>query len=345
MSIPRRLGLIVLAGVLTISSVTGALARQDATPETGPPRPVSTGMANAAPRIGQPAAIQSPDTGVVAGTLTIDAVIDPFEDIGDKPASDAHFVAVTYTLALAPGVVAGLPPRTGSELLVLETSRGVQLVPTATDGPDTLPYREGAGRLIFAGGSGSGTVLYEVPDDVAVTSVIYQSDTLNFDGDDQFYGHRTLVADIDGTANPTFGAPVTAYDLAEQPLARVTVTDYEDPFSGDATAPGQPGEMRLVGVTVTVENPGDGRISVDPYQFFIQTSQGFLVGKYALDADNLRSGFIPEGSAAGGIVSFVVPTGAGVAGVFYRADASRNESLTYPVDYYSVMVNIGRPVA
>ncbi len=344
MSIPRQLSAIVLASVLSIASMPGAFAGQDATPETGTPRPVSTRVANDAPRIGQPAIIHLPDTGAVAGTLTIDAVIDPFEDTGDEPEDDAHFVAVTYMLALAPGVVAGLLPRTGGELLVLETSRGVQLVPIATDGPDTLPYREGAGRLIFAGGNGSGTVLYEVPDDVTVTSVVYQSDTLNFD-DDQFYGHRTLVADLGGTANPTFGAPVTAYDLAEQPLARVTVTGYEDPFTVEDGAPGQPGEMRLIGVTVTVENPGDdGRIAVDPYQFFIQTSQGFLVGEYAVNADNLQSGFIPEGSAAGGIVSFVVPAGAGVSGVFYRADASRNESLTYPVAYYSVMVNIGRPI-
>lgn len=352
----RRLVIIVLACVVSLAFLPTTKAQEAATPEPGTPAPEAFVGQTYPPVIGDQVPIYSPNTPEITSTVTVDAVIDPFEEYdGSGPADDTHYVAVTTTSVSTSGVIIDPAFRPEADV-VLGTTRGRLLRSVPVDLPADSPLRGSTGEAV-AGVGFVATRFFEVPDDAHVTSVYYTGTNRRDDpgtelDDDLPYspydGYLTLLADLGDTPGPTMGTPVTVYDRDGNGVARVTITGYDDQFQGYGGNSGVKPGNRIVAVTVTVENlDPDDSFGLLPDYFFIQTAQGFLDDAYLVTFSQesgvsglrgLGRGGVPGGGFAGGTITFMLPDDATVSGIFLRPDHGEADERGY------VQLNVGVPM-
>ena len=132
---------------------------------------------------------------------------------------------------------------------------------------------------------------------------------------------------------------MTAYNADGDEYAAVTVTDYQDPFEDYSEYSAPDSGSRVIAVTVSLENliANDG-IDFSPYDFTLQTAEGFLVSSgYVEPSDDsdltpLEDGRVGGGDSAEGSIFFVLPDGVDVTGIIFQPDSG-------------IVVNVGNPSA
>ncbi|HEV2529153.1 MAG TPA: DUF4352 domain-containing protein [Thermomicrobiales bacterium] len=323
MSVLHRFVAFALALVLSLGTATATLAQDDATPAAGTPAAGSS----QAPVVGDAVPVYNTDTLEEVGTITVDEIIDPFEDYSEfsAPERGTRVVAVTYTVE---NTVENDSFDNPSYDLSLGTTQGLLYSSTYVGLPDDTDVVEFGDEDILGGESLSGTLFYVLGEDEEIGGLYYTA-----------FGSYTLLADVSGSASPAVGETVTAYNAEGEEMAAVTVTDYVDPFEeyGEFSAPAR-GE-RVIAVTVEVENllANDG-FDFDSYDFSIQTTEGLLVSTSFVtpaedsgieEFEDVRLG---GGESAEGTIFFVLPEDIEVAGIIYQPDTG-------------IVVNIGDPRA
>ena len=327
MSTMQRLAAIALAFVLTIGTASGAFAQSDATPGAGTPASGTPTANGDLAQIGDDVPIYDPESGDEIASITVNDVTDPFEDYDDYSAPDrgTKDIAVEYTIT---NEVANDSLDSPAYNLSLGTAEGLLLTSAYVGLPDDSDVTELSTDPILGGESTTGTLFYNVPDDTELGGIFYTG-----------YGYYTLLADLGGTQNPAIGDDVTVYNADGDEYASVAVTDYQDPFEdyGEYTAPES--GSRAIAVTVSLENliQNDG-IDFSPYDFTLQTSEGFLVSStYVEPADGsdltpLEDGRVGGGDSAEGTIFFELPEDVDVSGIIFQPDSG-------------IIVNVGNPNA
>ncbi len=327
MSILHRLSAIALASLLTVGTATTTLAQDDATPGAGTPAATPAASGDT-PVVGDAVPIYSSDTGEEIASITVESITDPFDEYSEysAPERGSRYIAVEYTVT---NEVQNDSLDSPAYYLSLGTDQGLLASQAYVTLADDSDVEELTTDAILGGESATGTLFYQLPDDVEIGGLYYTG-----------YGYYTLLADVSGTASPAVGDEVTAYTVEGDEYAAVSITDYQDPFEdyGEYSAPSS-GE-RIIAVTVSGENliPNDG-IDFGPGQFQILTGEGLIFGTaYGVepgagsDLEVLEDGRIGGGESAEGTIFFVLPEETEVSGVIFSPDSG-------------IVVNIGNPNA
>lgn len=355
----RQLGIFIIVVAALLTSGLPASAAGDPGGGSNGTNPTTQQAATPVPapyppQPGEAVKIMLPDDSGPAATVTIDSIIDPFEDYGNAPdpGDGRRYVAVTYTLALIGDQSLAAPQPVDGELR-LGTPDG-RVIPSADvrfELPETLPPESGRTLLGFDTVAEPGTQIFLVPDDVVVSGVFFHGynrsastgSPASTEGHD-YAGYLTLLADLDWTTpRPTAGTAVAIRDDDGAVLADVTVTGVRDPFTAYLEPSGVTPRNRVVAFEVTVANQRqDEAFRVSATDFFVQTADGLLDDRYALSfaegADGLPflGGAIPPHGYASGIVTFLLPETAVLSGLYLRPQLP-DES------YAPAMVNVGSP--
>lgn len=327
MSMLQRLSAIALASLLTVGTATTTLARDDATPDTGSPASTPVGGGDA-PVVGDAVPIYDSESGEEIASITVESITDPFEEYSEysAPERGTRFIAVEYTVE---NLVANDSIDSPAYYLSLGTPEGLLISQAYLSLADDSDVEELTTDEILGGESTTGTLFYQLPDDVEIGGLYYNA-----------YGYYTLLADVSGTSSPAVGDEVTAYTLEGEEYAAVSITDYQDPFEdyGEYSAPSS-GE-RIIAVTVSGENliANDG-IDFGPGEFQILTGEGIIFGTaYGVepgedsDLEVLEDDRIGGGESAEGTIFFVLPEETEVSGIIFSPDSG-------------IVVNLGNPNA
>lgn len=129
------------------------------------------------------------------------------------------------------------------------------------------------------------------------------------------------------------GAPFTFVDEDGVERAVITVIEVQDPF--DDVAEGYvPAEgSRVVMITVSFENIGTNPFETRPDLIVLQDTDGYLWSSTGvqrpddIEVPDLRNVEMAPGDRISGMVGFLVPIDAGVAGILLRPESSRLLSL------------------
>ena len=325
MSMLQRLSAIALASLLTVGTATTTLAQDDATPGAGSPNGTPAAGSDT-PVVGDAVPIYDSESGEEIASITVEQITDPFEEYSEfsAPERGTRFIAVEYTVE---NLVENDSIDSPAYSLSLGTDEGLLISQAYLSLADDSDIEELSTDEILGGDSTTGTLFYQLPDDVEIGGLYYNA-----------YGYYTLLADVSGTAAPAVGDEVTAYTLEGEEYAAVSITDYQDPFEdyGEYSAPSS-GE-RIIAVTVSGENliTNDG-IDFGPSQFQILTGEGIIYGTaYGVepgedsDVEVLEDGRIGGGDSAEGTIFFVLPEETEVSGIIFSPDSG-------------IVVNVGNP--
>lgn len=316
-----RLTSIALLLVLTLAGAQATLAQGDGTPTPGTP------TLNTGPGIGDEVSIFDSESLDEIATVTVDSIIDPFEDYEEfaPPEAGTRFIGVEFTITNLIANDSIDPPIYELSLLTTEgllVEYGFVVVAADAD------IEEFPTDSILGNESANGFLFFALPEDAEIAGVYYTA-----------YGQFTLLAGITETVSPELGDIVTASDVEGNDYAAISVTEYVDRFEDydEFSAPER--GQRVVAVTVEVENliANDG-IDLGPETFSLVTADGFQIfNGYTTPSDDsdveaLESTRLGGGETGGGTIFFIVPEDAEITGIIFSPD-------------YQIFVNLGNPSA
>ncbi|HEV2529154.1 MAG TPA: DUF4352 domain-containing protein [Thermomicrobiales bacterium] len=325
-TLPRSLTSLALVLALTLAVLTAgvgpALAGQG-TPEAGTP------VAGGTPAAGGSVTIfDESDLETESATLSVDEIIDPFEDYDEygAPERGERYVAVGVT-------VENLIPNDSIDppvwYLTLQDTDGASYTSTYVFLPEDTDYPELSTDPILGGESASGYVFFLLPEDAEVAGIYYISS----------YQYLLIEAVNEAAAVPDLGEPVAAADEEGNEFVSAAVVEYLDSVDDYAEYYAPESGFRYVGVTVEIENlvENDG-LDVNPFDFTVVTEDGFLFSSTYFEAEDedaytiLESTRLRGGETIEGTVFFVVPEDAVITGILFQPG-------------YITTVNLGNPSA
>lgn len=133
-----------------------------------------------------------------------------------------------------------------------------------------------------------------------------------------------------GAVDPRVGDTVAYLDETGDEIALVTVLDVVDPFEDFGEYFDVDADSRYVAIEVEVESTGD-ELDVEPYDFGLQTVDGFFFGDTFVSRDpgvgddrpELETTEVEEGDSISGLLFFEVPEEAELARLIWQADTGR----------------------
>jgi hypothetical protein len=268
-----------------------------------------TALAQDGASIGVPTAVTD-DEGTTVGSITVNAVLDPFSDFNPDypPEAGSRFVAAIVAFDADAGQRFDITPYT----IGLQDEDGFVWTQTSLILPDDALVPELTSQTLAPGSRVTGVIGFVVPEGSDPARILYQPESSRF----------VVLADLLNQPPPAIGEMVTIPD-SEGGSGAVTVAEIVDPFEAyDPTYP-PPDGSRFVLVTLVYENSGAGRFTVEPYGLLLRDANGSLwsatsVSRPAEDilVPDLRSGQLAPGDRISGEVFFAVPEGVDVAGVY-----------------------------
>ena len=325
-SVPRSLTSFAIVLALAVAVLTAgvgpALAGQS-TPEAGTP---TAGT----PQAGhQPVTIfDESDLETEVATITVDEIIDPFENYETygAPERGERYVAVGLTVENLISNDSIDPP---TYYLSLQDTDGSSYTQTYVFLPDDTDYPGLGTDSILGGESASGYVFFLLPDDAGIAGIFYISS----------YQYLLIEAVNETATLPDLGDTVVGNDEEGEGFVAASVVGYLDDVDDFAEYYEPERGTRYVGVTVEIENlvQNDG-LDVNPYDFTVVTEDGFLFSAAFFEADDedtytvLESMRLRGGESTEGTVFFVVPEDAVVTGILFRPE-------------YETTINLGNPAA
>jgi hypothetical protein len=133
-----------------------------------------------------------------------------------------------------------------------------------------------------------------------------------------------------GADDPRVGDTVAYLDETGDEIALVTVVAVEDPFEDFGEYFDVDADSRYVAVEIEVESTGD-ELDVEPYDFGLQTVDGFYFGTAYVSRDpaagddrpELETTEVEEGDSISGLLFYQVPEEAELARLIWQADTGR----------------------
>ena len=252
--------------------------------------------------------------GEERGLITVAEIADPFAEF--DPASPPEAGSRYVLLTVAFENTGGQPLEADPNDLLLRGVNGSLWTPTTVPRPDDVAIPELQNQQMAPGNRVSGVVGFVVPEEVELDQVFYQPES----------GRLILLADILPGPGPALGSEVFYVD-PEGGRGLVVATEIFDPF--EEFEPSQPPEAgsRYVLLNVAFENIGEQPFQADPYDLLLRDADGFLWAPTTVPrpADvavpDLESQTMAPGNRVSGVVGFVVPEDAELAGVHYQPES------------------------
>ena len=265
--------------------------------------------AQASPQVGDAVPVTD-DQGTVIGSITVTDVIDPFTDVNpDYPAeAGSRYVVATVAFDADAGTRFDITPWT----IVLQDDAGFLWNQASLVLPDDALIPPLPSQTLAPGSRVTGLVGFVVPEDRSPARIFYQPQS----------SRVVPLAELSESPAPQLGETVALPD-SQGGVGSVTVSDVVDPF--DAVEEGQtpPEGTRFVQVTLVYENSSDGRFFIEPYGLLLRDANGDLWNSTSVSRPNeseivpdLSSAQLAPGDRLSGVVTFAVPVGVGVTGIY-----------------------------
>lgn len=276
---------------------------------------LATGVfAQAAHEIGDERTINNAE-GETLGLVTIQEVVDPFDDYvdGSAPEDGMCYVLLQVAFEATGESVFDAQPNA----IIVRDDEGVLWRPTNVRRDDpSLPDLQG--QPLSPGNRVSGAVVYQVPEDAELTHVLYRPDSSRI---------LTLADLVDATADlPITGDEVTHTRLGEEDAAvTLSVLDIEDPFEDQADGYDPEEGMRYVTLTISLEATGNAVFDANPRDIVLRDTDGFLwmpsnINRGEnLTQPNLEDQPLAPGNRISGVLGYQVPEDTEIDRVLFMA--------------------------
>jgi hypothetical protein len=267
---------------------------------------------------GEAVTIYGPDAQPV-GTVSVDEVIDPFEDFdsGSQPARGYRWVMAVVTITA--GERALSPNSSGFSALDSEGFLAYQsYVYRTSEQSAELP--DMTGDEIPAGQSRTGAVFFAIFMGMEIASIEY---SLNSDMSIPVYqpsGSQVAAGDV---------ISISANDGS--PMLEITVDGVIDPLEDyDSSYAPQRG-FYYTAVVVTITNSGSRVYQTSPYNFTVVDHEGFISNAAGVYRTSEGTAMLPDlpyqdlepGASVTGLVSFQLVSGAQMASVIFQPTYDR----------------------
>ncbi|CAA9539865.1 MAG: hypothetical protein AVDCRST_MAG73-1808 [uncultured Thermomicrobiales bacterium] len=142
-------------------------------------------------------------------------------------------------------------------------------------------------------------------------------------------GQGATPASGGGAGDPVLGDEVQYLDEDGDEIAVVTAIDLTDPFEDFEEFFNPKKGVRYLALEITVESTG-GEVEADPFDFGIQTSDGFFLGGGAYvgredgaDPPEFETTEVEEGDTVTGVIFYEVPEDAELSRLFWQPETER----------------------
>lgn len=280
---------------------------------------VSIGIAPLAPNagvlaqglggLGTPLAVTN-DDGTTVGSVTVTEVIDPFTDFNPDypPEAGSRFVVAIVAFDADAGQRFDIQPWT----IVLQDDAGFLWNEASLVLPDDALIPELSSQTLSPGSRITGALGFVMPEDRVPARILYQPVS----------SRVMLVAELTNTPAPAAGDVVSIPDSLGG-MGAVTVTSLNDPQEDLDPSQATPEGTRFVQVMLTYENTSDGLFVIEPYGLLLRDANGDLwyssyvtrVPEQTIIPD-LTGAQLAPGDRLSGAVSFAVPVGVDVTGLY-----------------------------
>lgn len=218
----------------------------------------------AGPAIGDTVPFYSSD-GNQVGTITVNAITDPFEefDVSYAPQRGYHYVALDITISNGSQRPIEVDPY---DFIVVDSdgfiANSVSMYLDAASTATLLEYSD----ALAPGSEVSGLIAFEAFTGTTTSRVLYAPD----------FDISTTIADL-RTEQVAAGTPVSIMGTSGTEIAQVTVNGIADPFEAYDEFSAPPRGSRFVAVDVTVTNTSSGTLSTSPSTFYATDDIGFYL--------------------------------------------------------------------
>ena len=270
------------------------------------PAPVA---AQASPRVGDAVPVTD-DQGTVVGSITVTDVSDPFTDVNpDYPAeAGSRYIAATVAFDANAGKRFDITPWT----IVLQDDAGFLWNQVSLALPDDALIPPLPSQTLAPGSRVTGLVGFVVPEDRSPARIFFQPQS----------SRVVPLAELSEAPAPRLGATVALPD-SNGDVGSVTVSNVVDPFEGVEEGQTPPEGTRFVQVTLVYENTSDGRFFIEPYGLLLRDANGDLWNSTSVSrpdeseiVPDLTSAQLAPGDRLSGVITFAVPVGTGVTGIY-----------------------------
>ena len=250
------------------------------------------------------------EEGAAAGSITVTEVIDPFTDFDPAypPEEGGRYIAVNVAFDADAGNRFEITPYA----IVLQDDAGFLWNQASMVLAEDALIPELSSQTLGPGSRVTGVVGFVVPEGRTPAQVLYQPESSKF----------IPLLNLTGEEQPALGENVATVD-SEGGSGSVTVTDIVDPFEDVDPSQTAPEDGRFVMVTLVYENTSDGRFFVEPYGLLLRDTNGNLWSATSVTrleeselVPDITSAQLAPGDRLSGAVVFVVPEGAGPAGIY-----------------------------
>jgi Domain of unknown function (DUF4352) len=250
------------------------------------------------------------EESAAAGSITVTEVIDPFTDFDPAypPEEGGRYVAVNVAFDADAGNRFDISP---SEI-VLQDDAGFLWNQASMELVEDALIPELSSQTLGPGSRVTGVVGFLMPEGRTPALVLYQPES----------SRLIPLLNLTGEEPPAPGESVATVD-SEGGSGSVTVTEVVDPFEDVDPSQAAPEDGRFVMVTLAYENTSDGRFFVEPYGLLLRDTNGNLWSATSVTrleeselVPDITNAQLAPGDRLSGAVVFVVPEGAGLAGIY-----------------------------
>lgn len=252
--------------------------------------------------------------GVERGTVTVEAMTDPFvgSDPKHPPETGMRFVQLTVAFQASDQSYQADPRQ-----IVLQDSDGFVWGAGDVRRPKDATPPDLKSQKLAAGAADSGVVGYVVPSTASIDRILYRPDS----------GRLILLADLLATSGPSLG-DIVSLTAADGGAATVTA-QLADPFHDFAPDRPPKAGTRYAVATVVFTNIGQLPFSIDPADLTVRDAGGYLWSRS--DVRQADQALIPplskvtlaSGDRISGVVGFAVPETAALSELDIQLERGR----------------------
>jgi hypothetical protein len=296
----RALSFVLILAVLLATGAPAALAGS-AAPAAG------NRLARLAPDIGDTVAISNPD-GDELGTVTLEEIVDPFEEFEERAEPGLRFLSIELTIENTGED--DLEIATGNIGVVDEAGTIFVRVADITRTDDAEPLED---TTLEPGDEITGSLAVGFPEDGEIAQVFWFVDT----------GILPIIYNAAEPVPPGDTVMLSTEDFENyEDVAELTVDELVDPLE-DVEAGSR---QRAIGATISIENAGEEPFAPEPASFYLGTTAGIFWSPDpsiersddAIDGlPDLTGDEIEPGDQATGFVGFLIPEDAEISYLMY----------------------------
>lgn len=299
----RRFAWLCFALLLVVSGPLAASAQTSlGTPEAGNV---------AGPQVGD-AVSWVGSSGSEVATITVDDIIDPFEDVDPSSTPDRgfHYVALTVTVENTGNAPVNVDPYAfnlvDADGFVSRTAYLYRSTEQTTANPDLVSGEVAAGDTV------SGLVGFQVLNGTTPQRVVFNPDSTQL---------LTLVDQRESRV--ALGTPVTILGSDGAEVGEVTVNQVFDPFEDYDPSYSPDRGFHFVVIDVSVENTGGRPLSLSTSSFYVVDAEGFYTyATYLYRGDSatppdFEGGDLAPGDTMTGVIPFQVLNGTEVGSILF----------------------------